>query len=453
MDNGTELVYPGQVDFQTLKLISSNGIVVDLNDYLVEFNLYEDIFKNFMNGQIVINDSNNILSRLPIIGDEVLIVSFGTPTLESYIQKYFNVYSITNQKSVNDNNTQIYTLHFCSPEAILDSNLTIFEPFSGNVKDVVKKIFDGYLKLPKYIKYTENSIEMDESIQNNFLITDTQNKIKFISPGWSPAKCLNWLCSKAIPRDGKACDFLFWESSAGFFFASIENLIIESDKLNKVGGDYYYIPPGTLDSADVYDKMFLVEKFEVVNYVDNLENFANGFFANKIITYDPLKKNYSTLEYDYPSNYDKFTHTEGGLSVPMFPTEIFRNASSYSKIYPANSNLFTGAKENFPEKMKEIFGNRTSKLNELNNFKINLTVHGRTDLFAGSMIRFNFPETIAHNNVSEDGKDILYSGNYIVTAIRHKINFRTHVMIMELVKTAFANKAAARPEGFSSTIL
>lgn len=451
MDKPIELTFPGQVDFQTLKLISSNGVVVDLNDYLVEFNLYEDIFKNFLHGQIMINDSNNILTRLPIIGDEILIVRFGTPTLEAYIQKYFHVYSVTDQKTVGDNNTQTYILHFCSAEAILDANLVVYDPFSGNVSEVAKKIFETYLFTEKYIKYTENSIEVDENKKSAFNFTETQNKIKFISPGWNPSKCLNWLCTKAIPREGKACDFLFWESNVGFFFASIEDLIIEADKENKMAGEYFYVPPGTRETSDVYEKMFMAESFDVVSFADNLENFTNGYFSNKLITYDPLTKSYASVEYDYPNNYDKFRHTEGDASVPMFPREIFRNPGAYAKIYPTNSKLFSGVRDNYPEKMKDIFGNRTSKINELNNFKINITVHGRTDLYAGAMIKFNYPETLAHNTSAETGLDPLYSGNYIVSAIRHKINYRTHVMVMELIKTSFADKL--QPAGFSSTII
>ena len=123
MANVTQYNYPGQVDFEFLKLISSNGIVVDLNDYLVEFNLVEDIFTNFLHGQILISDSNNILTKLPIVGDEVLIVSYGTPSLDSYFKKVFHVYSVTDQKTVSDNNTQIYILHFCSMEAAFDAKI------------------------------------------------------------------------------------------------------------------------------------------------------------------------------------------------------------------------------------------------------------------------------------------------------------------------------------------
>lgn len=435
-----ELRYPGQVDLQYLKLVSSRGIVVDLNDYLIELNLYEDIFSNFLHGQIMISDSKSLLSRLPIIGEEFLILSYGTPTLNAYFKKYFRIYSVTDQKTVGDNNTQTYILHFLSIEGIYDSNLAIFEPFSGTISEVAQKIYTSYLANPTYIKFTENDIIPDEETQAKFLFTESQNKIKFISPGWSPSKCLNWLCSKAIPRDGNACDYLFWESTQGFFFASIEDLINDAETSNKIAGAYFYVPTGNFETSQLFEKMFLAQSFEVVSLVDNLKNSTNGFYANKIITYDPLKKTYETKEFDYPTSYDTFKHTEGDLSTPNFTDNAYRNPSNYTKIYPANSNLFSGVQDNYPTRMKDIFGNRTTKLNELDNFKINITVHGRSDMYAGALVRFNYPETTHHGDSSEKGTDNLYSGIYLVSAIRHKINYRTHVMVMELIKDSLAAK-------------
>lgn len=453
MDSTVNYGYPGQVDLQQLKLLSISGIAVDLNDYLIELNIYEDIFSNFMHGQLMISDSNNLISRLPIIGDEILIISYGTPTLEKYFQKYFHIYSITDQKTTSDNNTQTYILHFCSVEAILDANLAVFDPFSGDVSEVVKKIFESYLKNPRYVKFEENNILPDENTISNLFITDTKNKIKFISPGWSPSKCLNWVASKAMPREGKACDFLFWESSAGFFFASIEDLITTSYNDQKFAGEYFYIPVGNLESKDIMMKMFLAESFDVVNFTDNLQNYTNGFYASKFIAYDPITKTYDITNYDYPSEYSQFKNTEGSSGNPPFSLSTLRNSSSYTKLYPTNSKLFNGINENFTDKMHEIFGNRTSKLNELNNFKINLTVHGRSDMFAGCMITFNYPDTKGHGLDTEVGSDPIFSGNYLVTAIRHKINYKNHIMIMELVKTALSNKAGAQPAGFSSAII
>jgi hypothetical protein len=438
MDSMVKLTYPGQVDFEYLKLISSKGIVVDLNDYLIELNLYEDIFSNFLHGQVMISDSNNLLSRLPIIGEEFLVVSFGTPQLNSHFKKYFKVYSVTDQKTVTDNSTQTYIIHFMSVEGIYDSNLSIFEPYSGLVSDIAQKIYTSYLATSSYVKFIEDDIIPDEETQTPFLYTETQNKIKFISPGWSPSKCLNWLCSKAIPQEGNACDFLFWESTKGFFFGSIEDIFRDSENSNKIAGSYFYVPTGTVDSNDLFEKLFLAESFEVVSVVDNLKNSTNGFYANKIITYDPLTKAYESKDFDYPSTYDAFKHTEGNLSVPNFSLNAYRNPAAYTKIYPANSKLFSGVQDNYPTRMKDIFGNRTTKLNELDNFKINLTVHGRSDMFAGCLVEFVYPETSPKGTVSDKGQDQLYSGIYLVSAIRHKINYRTHVMVMELIKDSLA---------------
>ena len=120
---------------------------------------------------------------------------------------------------------------------------------------------------------------------------------------------------------------------------------------------------------------------------------------------------------------------------------MFRNADAYVKVYPSNAKLFSGISQNYTERMIDIFGNRNSKLHELNNFKINLTVHGRTDLYAGSVIKFNYPDTTVHGTSNDPGLDPLFSGTYLVSAIRHKINFRNHVMVLELVKDSFAKKS------------
>jgi hypothetical protein len=59
-------------------------------------------------------------------------------------------------------------------------------------------------------------------------------------------------------------------------------------------------------------------------------------------------------------------------------------------------------------------------------------------MFAGCLVQFVYPETSPKGAVSDKGQDQLYSGIYLVSAIRHKINYRTHVMVMELIKDSLA---------------
>jgi len=45
----------GSVDIVELKIIGSTGTILDLKDFLVELNIYEDIFSNTLYGDIVLS--------------------------------------------------------------------------------------------------------------------------------------------------------------------------------------------------------------------------------------------------------------------------------------------------------------------------------------------------------------------------------------------------------------
>ena len=96
MPESNTLEYAGQIDIHQLKLISStSGQIIDLDDYLIELNIFEDIFSNFLYGQIMLADSRNLISILPIIGEEYLLLKMSTPSLDSSFDKTFRIYSIT----------------------------------------------------------------------------------------------------------------------------------------------------------------------------------------------------------------------------------------------------------------------------------------------------------------------------------------------------------------------
>ena len=58
------------------------------------------------------------------------------------------------------------------------------------------------------------------------------------------------------------------------------------------------------------------------------------------------------------------------------------------------------------------------------------------------MLYFSYPDISpkAETDSSKTNEDKYYSGNYLVTAIRHKINLYKHTMTMELVKDALNNR-------------
>jgi hypothetical protein len=156
----------GDVTFEKLHLLTQDGVELDLTQFLVELNIFEDIFSNAMKGTIVLVDSRNIINILGLKGEETLIVKLKTPSFDDtqVISKEFITYKISDRKVIRDNNTQMFTIHFVSPELLLDTALPLYDPFSGPVDKVIQYIFDEYIKLKTDFK----------------ILTNTQNSVKFI---------------------------------------------------------------------------------------------------------------------------------------------------------------------------------------------------------------------------------------------------------------------------------
>lgn len=436
----------GNLDIESLKLVSSTGMIVDLDDYLIEFNLFEDIFSPTLHGTILISDSRNLVTIMPIIGEELLLVKMTTPSLGISIEKAFKIYGVTDKTLITDTNTQVYTLHFCSQEAIIDNLAPIAKSFEGKITDIVENLFLTYFNLPKTYIIGQDSLQESKETTPLYILNDTANKVKFISPGWSAIKCINWLASKAIPKEGAACNFLFWESTKSFYFGSIEHLLKIHREQNLFAGHYKYhvsnIKPVNekIIGPDLNREFFLVKDVTIVNQTNTIKSFQTGYLSSGLTTVDLNKKRVDFTVYDHAAEFPKYEHTERENAIPIFSKYSVSNPYTFHQVRSKNTGLFSDFRENYDQVQSVVWGNRNSNLNELDNLKLHITVPGRTDMEVGMVIRFSYPDTNPKSEVdkSKTGEDELYSGYYLITAIRHKVTLNEHVMVMEIVKDSFS---------------
>lgn len=432
----------GAVDIQTLTLISSSGSIIDLKDYMSEFNLYEDLFSPSLYGTILIVDSSNIIKEMPIIGDEYVVIKIRTPTTTNYINKIFRVYSVTNREIVRDLNTQVYVLHIISKEAVIDTLKPIFKSFSGRISDVVKTIFDKYIVADRTVNLSNDAVAFNPEKSKLVILSETENSVKFVSPGWTPFKCINWCASKSLPKEGKASNFVFFETIKNFYFGNIETLFRLNNETEALSlGKYYYKVNQVNENKDVNEKMYNVEDFQVIKTVDHLLNYDSGYLASRLITLDVVNKKYESFDYDHVEKFKSYAHSQGNKSTPLFIQDTPRNPLTNIRFYPIHPGLHS-LKGNINEKMPLIYGNRQSNMMEISNFKLNINVPGRTDAEVGRMIYLSFPDVSpkSEEDISQTNEDKYYSGFYLVTAIRHKITQFKHTMTMEIVKDALNNK-------------
>lgn len=432
---------------KTLRLQSRRGDLADLESYLVELNIHEDIFGNALNGTLVLSDAFNLVRELPIEGTESLMIhvkTFGYESQEEIeIKKDFRVFNITNRVVDYQKGIQVYVLHFCSHEVFKDVLQPLYRPFEGTVSEVAAEIFDEYIATPRYAGGPDSLL---------VVLDDTNNPVRFISPGWSPFKCMNWLASKAISSGGSAMNYLFWETTKSFYFGSIEEIFRRLRDTGASEGDgfvgvYRFMEkdhPRELLGGDraTMREFFSINVMKMLDVTDHLKLQSDGFLSNMVYTVDLNKKDFFTTVYNHTERFQEYTHSQGeSTSTWGSEGDIYTNAENNVYFYPKNTRLFDEFPHNVNEVQHLIFGRRVANLADINNFKLNISISGRTDIQAGHMIYLEWPDTREkiESVWSSPEVDTRYTGFYLITAVRHHITLGDYRCSLEVVKDALNN--------------
>jgi hypothetical protein len=445
--------HAGDINIVDVSLICANGTTIDLLPFMVECNVTEDIFATSLYGNIVIADSIGIIENGPIIGEEYVRVDFQTPGMTAHIAKTFRVFNISDRNVALDDKTQVFVMHFCSPEVYIDAMNKIFKTFEGRVDQVAANVYTNYLNVARNIIVNPKSnqfVDSDDSTSMTIL-TETDNNIKFTCPGWGALKTLSWLAAKSIDKDTKASDGLFYESTQGYYWGSIGTILSAWKQSKKVAGEFYYSPSnrrinesGTVAVDGVQYTVpnlnrdyKVVEDFQIIDSFNTLKSNVSGYYANQVLTVDLIHKGYKYNNFDYVQDFAKYPHLD---KYPPFTTSQFRNPQMVTEVAYQHPSLFNNAPANINERVAAIKQNRKSLLAGYSNIKIEVTVPGRTDFEAASVVYFAMPKMGPKDGSDKtEAFDKYMSGLYLVTCIRHKFTHDRHTMIMELVKDSFDN--------------
>jgi hypothetical protein len=442
---GESVLHAGDVRIEEISIISSLGMIFEIPQFLAELNLYEDMFRSGLYGNVLVIDALNLAETVPLRGEEFLRLKIRTPSMKAQIYKTFRIYAVTDRRMLGEPNKQSYVLHFCSPEIYIDMLSPIWKSYKGKISDVVADIYKTHLQTSR------NGESGDETPL--IILGETANSVKYISPGWTPSQNINWLATRSIGDGYKNPGYLFFESNKAFYFANTEAIIEQTVQTKGIYNNYVYTPQNigykdpavTRDGLDYVKNVDIeykkIESLEILETLNHLKATQAGYFANRIFTVDVIKKDYAIFDYDHVGNYNDYAHLEniGNLPnpqiMPMSPATA-RNPAAAAAFYPKNIGLFDDQENNISEVIQDVLTRRRSTLSEYDNLKLLITVPGRTDAEVGNVIYLNYPNIKPRSE--EDGslgnQDPMFSGFYLVTAIRHKFTLLNHTMTMEIVK-------------------
>lgn len=400
----------------------------DISHTFGEMQIKESIFHSFMYGHIDVTDSNNIVTRFPIIGEETITVEY-TDFLSEKIRKLeFYVYRVENRKRVTDGPNHIYRLLFCSVEGITSENILLSTPHDGIVlSDLITDLF-GILGSKKRLE-TE----------------DTDVKQSLIIPNKSPIEAIRWISTFSVSKSNPASSYVFFENMDGFHFVTLNQLLSGTTKKT------YRPVLQNLNNYSPADKNQSILDMQM-SYADTVSASAQDMFFQQQIAFDPIARTVARSDYDFVRDYKNFHRLADGsyretsmISQNSIPLQILNNKNikqQSSKAIITNSSLVENSyvKGKQPDlsytKRKELSSlGRMPEFSQLGLIKINLIVPGSTMVTAGSIVEVKIPSV---QEQSKSNTDVYFSGRCLVAGITHTFQGWEYVMRLELMRNSLS---------------
>tara|TARA_B100000214_G_C23960502_1_gene624993 strand:+ start:870 stop:2249 length:1380 start_codon:yes stop_codon:yes gene_type:complete len=424
----------------------------ELIEYLQAWEIFESIQSATIEASFIINDSGGLINRLT--GSEEFQIQLKTPEEKrSYI---FRSYEIVNR--VRGTQTgEMYRINATSNEFIKNEVLNVF----GHTE----KIFKGSVEASKIIKTLLKGKKYIGSTKKVFL-EETMNKQTMVVPNWRPIDFIYWMCSRSIRKSKKGGSlqngFLFWESSLGFNFQSVDKMVEDvndqkSKKTDREKGtarlyEYVYTPKSTADSGE--SDPFTIDTVVFPDEKSYLMGLRHGTWAGYSIGFDPVNiakskvggsKDFSQAEFKYGVTplWKKMSHVGGTKNINPINTmdSAIKNIINFPKRvrYTMMPNqIFDPKYQSNPQanysELVELQAYQWLRLETIRNIKLSITIPGNLDLFAGKGVSIKIPST--EKVGSAPILDKKYSGRYLIGGVAHTssgdgASYKTELMLMK----------------------
>ena len=414
------LQYAGEFEVSSLKIISTKGVEADISKTVMEINVFENLFSSSMSASILLADTNDLASKLPIIGQEFVKMKIQMPSLNksgsnfisTQIDLIFCLYKIGFRTEIR-NGGQMMELHLVTPETLKNHRTRISQSYTDSIDNIVDSVLKDYIQTNR-----------------DRLVEKTIGIKKIVVPNMHPYDLIKMLAREAI-SDNDLGTFIFFENKEGLHFKSLKNLynstVIESFE----GGSFRMTPlgnghPATSDVEMEYKRALT---YGISGQNDMLANIKSGMLGSSMTTYDSFRKSYYTHTYAHSfKGNDEQLESHSIYSPSLIDKENNQiNEFPLSRIHLQSGdenqiNTFQGTtvEDTITDgrKLPETFLRRQAKFSELTTgTTMNISVNGNLTLSVGGIVEFNLPTTKA----AAGGKEVdpHHSGKYLITSLRH----------------------------------
>ena len=429
MSNAAKKSAPASITKAEVTSNVDTGKNANLVNGIIRMTYYESILQDSVRANVIFGDvglavdNKSVIEGLPLIGTEDFKLEFEDNN-ENKIRVKMNVNKVT--PVYEDGSKNVISLDLVSEEVLRnemgDSRCRTRE--NGLISDSVEKIFTDRLK-------TEKPLDIEQSA----------NRYNFIGNGRKPFYMLNLLSKQGVPQgsDGSSAGFLFYETSTGYNFKSIEGLFKQDKKKSYIfnnSTDAQAIPAG-------YDGKVLEHQSDSSINVQSKMNM--GAYKTKIVLFDSYNCKYEVIEQtaeDVKENVEL-----AGQDLPKFNSKFDSNEKDYTRttLYLVDSGTLPdgdtqaqidgSTKPNF-EAVRTL-NQSIRRYNQLFSGMMEITIAGDFSLHAGDVI---FVDIFSVQAEKDDTLNRESGGLYIIADLCHFLDADATYTKLNLARDSFGRK-------------
>ena len=440
----------GDFHLATAKILTSNGTVLDLkkSSNIVAINLHEDVQRNSVLGEILLEDAAGFVNEGPIIGQEYLQLKLQTPSLKGemeiidFTKNVFVINSIQNRTEVG-NKVSMYLLTFSTSELVKNNRTRIKESLTGTYSEIVEQMM--------------NKVNCKKRIY----IEPTRGVKRIVVPNIPPFSVIEMALhnSTSTLNESFSPTYLFFETSKGYHYRSLASLYAQPI----VQTYTTYVPGSQVKDGivNIESELGNILEYSIVDNSNTVFNFATGVYASNLISHNIYSKSFKTYQYNYFDHFDKEKHItsyhDGKKQYPIFSDVTLEKGGGRSSDFPSRTYLTSISESETDVQNTTIDGTepfaapdfhnslqeRASTMNQLEKGLIlNIFTHGNTVISAGDIVKMDIPYVAAYKSSKKPKNDRFYKGAFLVKRIKHEFSFtdKKHKSFLTLVKDSLSEK-------------
>ena len=465
---------PGSINKISIKSNINQSDIFDITSLgaPVNFKYYESLLQDVIYASVSYIDAGNAVKDedgnlttavkgLPITGSETVELTFQDVN-EEEIEVTLLINKVT--EVMEDSGKTMITLDMNSKELFDNDKIRLNTRLDGKISDHIETILTD----PEYL-------ETDKELH----IEQTENNYNKIMNNKKPFYMMNYFSTLAVPGEGgdggnasgNSAGYLLWETSEGFHFRSVDWLF--NNELNPKKKSIIYNETPDSEGANIpagYDIKALA--FEKDNRNDIKSKLDQGAYSTRLITFNPFNCFY---EVTYP-NADNKPDAGGagdnkgsqknlklaGEKLPVLNPDIKSakgNTNDFSRTtfkcldvgtLPEGGGEGEGSEQ--IQKSEEenanpakVLNQAIQRLNQMNNFKISITIPGDFTLHAGDTVFVDSPMLDATTNRGETASrvDDQSGGLYIIRDLCHYMSPESTYTKINVVRDSVGRKGTA----------